>query len=75
MDFQFERAILEKFKFQLFSLNEAMHFKHFYNVPLVTAGPHNHGLIKLFVQNLNMEVSCVPQGAVKMPILGESLDS
>ena len=25
-----------------------MHFRHFNNVPLVSAGPHYHGLIKFF---------------------------
>ena len=41
----------------------------FNNVPLVSAGPHYDGLIQLFVQNLNMGVSWVPQGAVETPFL------
>ena len=49
-----------------------MRFSHFNNVPLVSAGPHYNDLIQFFVQNLNMEVSWLPQGAVKMPFLGEA---
>ena len=47
-----------------------MRFSHFNNVPLVSAGPHYNDLIQFFVQDLNMEISWLPQGAVKMPILG-----
>ena len=47
-----------------------MRFSHFNNVPLVSAGPHISDPIQFFVLNLKREVSWVPQGAVKMPILG-----
>ena len=49
-----------------------MRFSHFNNVPLVSAGPHISEPKQFFVLNLKREVSWVPQGAVKMPILGET---
>ena len=49
-----------------------MRFSHFNNVPLVSAGPHISDPIQFFVLNLKREVSWVPQGAAKMPILGET---
>ena len=68
--FSLNGPILKNSIFKDSLLHKVSKTKCFDQLPLVSAGPHVDEPRQLFMLNLKREVSCVPQGAVKMPILG-----